>query len=78
MKLFNRRKYLLILWLIIANFVIPILCMDSYDPGSKRMKNAEFVMPGAEVPIIPLKPLRGQKCHKKFSGTKHHQVCTLS
>ena len=73
MKFIDKRKYLLIYWLVIANFVIPILCMDSFETGGKRMKNTGLVMPGTQVPpIIPLKPLHGQK------KSKNDQVYKLS
>ena len=85
-KLINKKKHLLlefiIYWLLIAKFVIPIMCMDSFEPGKrikkvellmKRIKNVELDMPDAQVPII-----RGQRCHKTFSSSKYHQVCAPS
>ena len=50
-------------WLIIANFVTPIICMDS-NQQAKGILNADFSMPGADIPIISLATTRSTKSSK--------------
>ena len=50
-------------WLIIANFVTPIICMDS-NQQAKGILNASFSMPCADIPIISLATTRSTKSSK--------------
>ena len=73
MKLTKKLRYLalelFLCWLIIANFVTPIICMDSNQRG-KGILNADLPMPGADVPIISLSTTSSTKSSKAYS-----QVC---
>ena len=66
MKSINNRQYIIlkiiIHWLLLAKFVIPIICMDSKEPG-KGIMNKDLAMSSTNVPIIPSsKASSSQKC----------------
>ena len=70
MKLAKKWRHLILElfldWLIIANFVTPIICMDSNQHG-KGILNPNLSTSGADIPIIPLSIPRGQKSSKTYS-----------
>ena len=70
MKLTKKWRYLVLelflMWLIIANFVTPIICMDSNQHG-KGILNPNLPTSGADIPIIPLSIPSGQKSSKTHS-----------
>ena len=70
MKLSKNLIDLFLYWLIIANFVTPIICMDS-NQQAKGILNADFSMPGADIPIISLATTRSIKSSK----AAYSQVC---
>ncbi len=63
----KKRQHLILQLLILAKFLIPIICMDLNEPVEKRILNAELATSSADIPIIPLRVPSNQKSSKSYS-----------